>query len=217
MLSRFHAVTRIPRKRHAVIPDQEKMISILTAFEAALDERGWDEPATLVEIFQSEGGPLLMLEMPLPMPLNTSRVDPLDALSVLADVFAKHGQAEDILKEAGPLGGKTAGIAFACEAWMPPDGYEGPEDTFADAMGAKEVRAVVAADCGGRIYKILRVRGEAPIGQVYWPEGEEPSAERVMQILLRLLKALMRYAPGDAWDKDAISKMQLRTARGTGQ
>lgn len=191
-----------------MIPDPQAMISLANKIEQAAHHTGWDEPPALGYVMRFDGG-YRLIEAPVqPQQLASNTTAGLVELS--KRLFRSTDKQRQALKDNPPLGSvapDVAGVVFAFGAWYTdvPIAMRGGK-RIADTAEAKEIRVVILLDCGGRLYRVDRVRGGKAVATMYGPhhKGAERTSGPVIESLRRILLAVGANMPDGTIDMEAV-------------
>jgi len=188
-----------------VIPQREDMITFALHLEKIGDERGWDATPAL-GIALADGDELASTPLPIQPAEIAEGGDVVGALLRIANALMKTGLAARRTRHNQKSADALAGVWFVSEGWMtlkPEEQREGQRiSQMADRV---EIRQCTLVDCGGRLYTVLRIRGEEPDVAVVDPDQSELRAQgRVPDALRRMLIAFGAGMSDEAIDMEKL-------------
>lgn len=151
-------------------PITQAISAELRRAEALIDQRiGWND--ALCTVFGLFGDPAATAAHAVMLPVEPNWARRLPEIPApLPAPFVLHHFAETLARDLPPWlpqwrranGDNLLGAAFLCEAWVTPTyaDYEYGDLRKVPAMAATEARLLIAVDLSGRLYELIRKRGQ---------------------------------------------------------
>lgn len=142
---------------------------VVPGIEEKAHSIGWDAPPVLLTLFHRqlvENSPLHVLEVelaPFELDLNDGASHRLaDVLNLLTEFLSTPEPAPELRTWLDSTQRTFIGLALVCEGfrYVPYEGYVYGDMSRTPPMADAEVRLVAAIDTDGRLYEVIRTRGE---------------------------------------------------------
>jgi hypothetical protein len=177
------------------VDEDDPLIVTMRRFEAEVDSHGWEKPALLAFLGQTdfpEVGLAGVCAYPIPIPFLAP---PRDTLSAVADRLTGDSGLRAKLRRLVP--GKLYGAMVSTEIWMLVAEQGTPEEAGARVVGEAgmihadpdriEARGILAITIDGRTEMLMHLRHRPP--PIFTAAGHEGA---VMRQLGRVVQAMVR-------------------------
>lgn len=175
---------------------KEQIGQAMLDLEKHENELGWDRPANLYFLRETEDAEVELIEMGIP-PMIALAMDVMGP-GIVFDTISRH--VEDMSMANMPVPQDWIGVLFLAEAWMVT--AEGPEEyeklrPQAEARNLHvhpdkvEIRGLNALDAKGRTYTVVRKR-DGEVELKYDEDKSHPDSGAIPEGLRRVVDAMLR-------------------------